>query len=258
MADSEHRRISILGSRYSVLSFQEVVDRILARASAGINGYVCIGNVHTTMTGYYDPAYRKICNQSFISTPDGQPIRWAMQALGVRRQERVRGPSLMKALCDQGRAMGLRHFLYGASPETLAALQTALVEKYPGIQIVGAISPPFRPLTEAELAQDLHAINESGAQILWVGLGAPKQERWMWEQRVRVKPVMMGIGAAFDLLAGRISEAPRWIQALGMEWFYRFLLEPRRLWRRYLWNNPAFVLLFIWQYLRKGSQQSSS
>lgn len=246
-----HLRISVLGSRYSALPFRESVESILERAKSGGGGYVCIANVHTTMTGYYDPAYQKITNSSFLSTPDGQPIRWAMQCLGAKGQERVRGPSVMKAVCDQGRARGLKHFLYGASPKTLSTLEAALKRDYPGIEIVGAISPPFRPLSASELAADVAAINASGAEIVWIGLGAPKQERWMWDQRETVRPLMMGIGAAFDLLSGVISEAPQWIQSLGLEWLYRLVLEPRRLWRRYLWNNPAFLVLFLRQLFLK-------
>lgn len=247
---TDHARIPVLGSRYSAVNFDDVAGRVLELAKSGSSGYVCVANVHTTMTGYFDPDYRRITNESTFSVPDGQPIRWAMRLLGARDQERVRGPSLMKALCDRGRGAGLKHYLYGASPATLETLAAALRAHYPGIMIVGMESPPFRPLTAEETKDAVARINASGAEILWVGLGAPKQEVWMWQQRESVRPLMIGIGAAFDLLAGRIPEAPVWVQSLGMEWFYRLLREPRRLWRRYVFNNPAFVVLFAWQLLR--------
>ena len=250
-AQADHDRVAVLGSLYSVVGFGEMVERILRDAQARRSGYVCVGNVHTTMTGFADEEYRRITNMSAYSVPDGQPVRWAMRLLGAKEQERVRGPSLMKAVCDRGRGPGLRHYLYGASPAALEALVVALESAYPGIQIAGAESPPFRPLSDEETRAAVERINASGAHVLWVGLGAPKQEFWMWNQRDKVKPLMLGIGAAFDLLAGKIPEAPRWMQAIGMEWLFRLVREPRRLWRRYAFNNPAFVVLFTLQLLRR-------
>lgn len=244
-------RVDVLGSRYSAVGFDEMVTNVLRDGETGKPGYVCVANVHTTMTGYFDDGYRQITNMSAYAVPDGQPVRWAMRILGVKNQERVRGPSLMKAVCDRGRAQGLRHYLYGASPATLESLVTSLKTAYPGIQIVGQESPPYRELSEDEMRAAAERINRSGAQVVWVGLGAPKQEIWMWRQRENVKPLMLGIGAAFDLLAGRIPEAPAWLQAIGMEWLYRLMREPRRLWRRYVFNNPAFLVLFTFQLLRR-------
>lgn len=251
MADfsEAHQRIAVLGSSYSAINFQEMVERLLIHAKSGKPGYVCVSNVHTTMTGFFDPAYRRVTNESTYSVPDGQPVRLAMRLLGASGQERVRGPSLMKALCDRGRAEGLRHYLYGGSPETLECLVQVLQQRYPGISIVGAESPPYRALNHQEIIAATNKINASGAEILWVGLGAPKQELWMWDQKESVRPLMMGIGAAFDLLAGKIPEAPAWMQAIGMEWFFRLYREPRRLWRRYIFNNPVFLALFAWQFL---------
>lgn len=250
-------RINVLGSCYSVISFRKTCELLLAHAQARLPGYVCVSNVHTTMMGFRNPEYRQITNASLLSVPDGQPIRWAMRALGAEGQERVRGPSLMREICDQGRAHGFKHFLYGGSENTLQQLRKALMQEYPGIAIVGVLSPPFRPLSEAESKEHVALINQSGAHFLWVGLGAPKQEEWMWRQRDQVKPIMLGVGAAFDLLSGRISEAPILLQRLSLEWLYRLLLEPRRLWRRYLWNNPAFLGLFIYQWLSELLKSSN-
>jgi N-acetylglucosaminyldiphosphoundecaprenol N-acetyl-beta-D-mannosaminyltransferase len=211
------------------------------------------------MMGYFDKSYRDITNASTFSVPDGQPIRWAMGLLGRYQQERVRGPSLMRAICDKGREVQLRHYLYGASPETLFALEKKLKELYPGIIIAGVESPPYRVATESETRATIARIHETNAHVVWVGLGAPKQERWMWARRNEIQPMMFGIGAAFDLLAERIPEAPAWMQAIGCEWLYRFMREPKRLWRRYVIYNPLFVALIAWELLlrlvfgKKGS-----
>lgn len=243
-------RVDVLGSHYSRCLFDEVAEKVMDRGLAHKSGYVCVSNVHTTMMGYFDSEYQKITNESFMSVPDGMPIRWAMNLLGSPEQDRVRGPALMRAVCDRGRTKGVKHFLYGGSPKALDRLQAYLQKEYPGVEIVGAISPPFRPLTEEEIAKDMDAINASGAHILWVGLGAPKQERWMGAHSKKINGVCLGVGAAFDLLPGVVQEAPLWIQNLGMEWFYRLLMEPRRLWRRYIFNNPAFVILLLFQFCR--------
>ena len=225
----------------------------MADALAGRPGYVCVSNVHTTMMGYFDPAYQRITNEASYAVPDGLPLKWAMRSLGAAEQDRVRGPSLMRDLVDLGRAHGLKHYCYGGTSEAVRQLKETLEREYPGCLIVGAESPPFRPLeaiTAAEWEDAAARINQSGAQLVWVGLGAPKQERWMWEQRLRVKGLMLGVGAAFELIPGRIPEAPMLMQNLGLEWLYRFLQEPKRLWRRYIFNNPAFLLIWGTQVLK--------
>ena len=240
----------MLGSHYSAATRAAVHRLLLDRASEGLGGYVCVSNVHTTMTGFFDPAYQQITNQAFLAVPDGVPLVWAMRSLGEPGQDRVRGPSLMRDLLDQGRARGIRHYLYGGTPAVLQKLQAAIAEQYPGALIVGAESPPFRPLeaiTDAEWKETADRINASGAHFVWIGLGAPKQERWCWRQRNSVKGVMFAIGAAFDLIPGVVPEAPAFLQAIGMEWAYRLFREPRRLWRRYLFNNPAFLVLWMGQ-----------
>jgi N-acetylglucosaminyldiphosphoundecaprenol N-acetyl-beta-D-mannosaminyltransferase len=233
----------------------EVRRQLLEKGARGESGYVCVANVHTTMTGFFDPAYRAITNAATFAVPDGMPLVWAMRSLGASGQDRVRGPSLMRDLFDLGRPLGIRHYLFGGTPESLRALRETLLALYPGAVIAGEESPPFRPLEaipEAEWAACAARINASGAQFIWVGIGAPKQEIWMWRQRHAVKGIMFGIGAAFDLIPGRVPEAPAALQAVGMEWAYRLFREPRRLWRRYLFNNPAFLVLWAGQCLLRA------
>lgn len=246
------KRLSILGSCYSILSKREVEDTILSMASAGAPGYVCVSNVHTTMMGFFEKGYREITNRAALAIPDGMPLVWAMKSMGASSQDRVRGPTLMRDVFERGQVTALKHYLYGGSPEALEKLLAVLHKDYPQAQIVGWESPPFRSIdsiSEAEFAQMARRINESGAQVVWVGLGAPKQERWMWAQRANVRGVMLGVGAAFDLLPGLVPEAPALLQSLGLEWLYRFVKEPRRLWRRYLFNNPAFLVLWALQFI---------
>jgi len=252
MAEPVQNRVCILGSRYSAVPRKSAIQFLLNHALALKGSYVCVSNVHTTMMGYWDQKYQNITNQSLLSVPDGVPLVWSMQLLGATHQDRIRGPSLMRDVCDAGVPFGLKHFLFGSKPEVLSALQKKLKLHYPGIQIVGSMSPPFRPLDEQENKEILSTIISSGAHIVWVGLGAPKQEAWMGQNAVVAGPVMVGVGAAFDLLAEQIPEAPHWMQALALEWFYRLLKEPKRLWRRYLYTNPSFVILFSLQLLFSG------
>lgn len=247
--DITSARISVVGSHYTALPRAQVTQLILNHALARKGSYVCVSNVHTTMMGFWDPSYQAITNASLVSVPDGVPLVWAMRALGALQQDRVRGPSLMKDLCSVGTSLGLKHYLFGSTPETLARLKEKLLLQYSGIQIVGSESPPFRPLRREENEAVLERVEKSGAHILWVGLGAPKQERWIAENARAHGAVGIGIGAAFDLLAEKIPEAPGWMQRLGLEWLFRFFKEPRRLWRRYLYHNPSFVVLFAIQMI---------
>ncbi|RYZ92161.1 MAG: glycosyltransferase, partial [Proteobacteria bacterium] len=219
-----HPRIQIIGSAYSILNAEEISCSLLKDAADRRTGYVCVANVHTTMMGTFDSSYQRITNAAAYAVPDGMPLVWAMKTLGATNQSRVRGPSLMREILDRGRTNNLKHYLYGGSPAAVSALRKTLEEAYPGCLIVGAESPPFRPLeaiTPAEWEADAARINASGAHFVWVGLGAPKQERWMWEQKDRVEGLMLGVGAAFDLISGRIPEAPQALQRLGLEWLYR-------------------------------------
>lgn len=248
-------KVAVLGSHYSVMTRHEAHERLLAAALAGERGYVCVSNVHTTMTGVLDPAYRAVTNEASFAVPDGVPLVWAMRSLGHRAQDRVRGPTLMRDLFDLGRASGARHYLYGGSSKAVEKLRETLLAQYPGAIVVGAESPPFRALDaipDAEWAATAERINAAKPHFVWIGLGAPKQEKWMHRQRNAVNGIMLGVGAAFDLIPGTIPEAPELMQRMGLEWLYRFTREPRRLWSRYFFYNPAFLVLWGGQLMARA------
>jgi N-acetylglucosaminyldiphosphoundecaprenol N-acetyl-beta-D-mannosaminyltransferase len=216
-------------------------------------GYLCVANVHTVTACQEDPELRRAVLGADFSVPDGTPLVWALQLLGHRIDDRVYGPDLMEAACARAARTGQRFYLYGGrNPGALAQLTRQLRLRHPGLQIVGGYVPPFRPLTPAEEAAVVGDINRSGADVVWVGIGVPKQEKWMAAMRDRLTtPVLVGVGAAFDFHAGLIPQAPAWLQRYGMEWAFRLVQEPRRLWRRYLRYNPRFVAGFTRQLLRE-------
>jgi len=210
--------------------------------------YICVTGVHGVMESQKSPELLRIHNNSGMVTPDGMPLAWLLKFAGFRDSDRVCGPELMPNVFMNSQSRGDRHFLYGASPETLTALRARMLELAPDAQIVGMHSPPFRPLTAREDADIVAEINASGADIVWVGLSTPKQERWMDEHRALLTaPVLIGVGAAFDIHAGKVQRAPSFLRRTGFEWTYRLVLEPRRLWRRYLSSNPRFVALVALQ-----------
>lgn len=245
----EHRYI--LGMRVDATTYQEATRLILEWAGTGESRYVCAANVHMVMEGYDSPAFRNVVNSADLVVPDGMPLAWGLRLLGVRGQERVYGPDLMLHVCEAAAFHGVPVGFYGGSPETLQDLVKKLRSRYPGLQVAYQYSPPFRPLTAEEDAAVTQQIVASGARILFVGLGCPKQERWMAEHKGKIPAVMLGVGAAFDFHAGRIPQAPRWVQNIGMEWFFRLCMEPRRLWRRYVKHNPRFLVLFALQLAGK-------
>jgi N-acetylglucosaminyldiphosphoundecaprenol N-acetyl-beta-D-mannosaminyltransferase len=202
------------------------------------------------MTANRDASFRHILNQADIVTPDGMPLVWALRSLGRPQQQRVYGPTLMLELCRQAANDGARVFLYGSRDEVLTALETRLPAVSPGLNIVGSYSPPFRPLSESEDREITARIRASGAELIFVGISTPKQERWMWDHREAFPgAVMVGVGAAFDFHAGRVPQAPPWMQRRGLEWLFRLLSEPRRLWRRYLLETPWFIPYWTLQKL---------
>jgi N-acetylglucosaminyldiphosphoundecaprenol N-acetyl-beta-D-mannosaminyltransferase len=202
-----------------------------------------------TMEAFDSSEFAAQVNAADLVVPDGMPVVWAMRRAGVRDQTRVYGPELMLRLCAAAAREGVPIGLYGAREQTLSALASRLSARFPGLRIAYSIAPPFRELTEDEDRAVTDEINSSGARILFVGLGCPKQERWMAAHKGRVQAVMIGVGAAFDIHAGRVPQAPPWMQRAGLEWFFRLVNEPRRLWRRYLWHNPRFVALIALQLL---------
>ncbi len=242
-ACSEPPRANILGVGISALTMRralEVIDGWIAR---GERRYVCVATVHSVMEAQRDPALRAILNRSGLTTPDGMPLVWLSRRLGFPQVERVYGPDLLLALAEHGLERGYRHFFYGGAPGVAERLAARLRERFPGIRIAGAYAPPFRPLSPEEDAAVVALINRLRPDIVWVGLGCPKQERWMAEHVERLEaPVLVGVGAAFDFLSGAKRQAPRWMQRHGLEWLFRLAQEPGRLWRRYLLDNPRFVL----------------
>ncbi len=243
-------RVNILGVGVSAIHLAQAVQIIEAWMARAERHYVCITNTFNIMECQRHADLRRLYNRAGLVTPDGMPLVWLMRLAGRRDVGRVYGPDLMLALCACSAAQPYRHYFYGGTSAVMEALQANLRRQFPTLDIVGHATPPFRPLTAEEDAQITDAINASHADIVWVGLGSTKQERWMVEHRERLTaPVLIGVGAAFDFLSGRKPQAPRWIRNRGFEWLFRLASEPRRLWRRYLINAPLFVLLVALQKL---------
>lgn len=221
-----------------------------AMVAAGERGYVTAAAVNLVMSAREDPSALAAARDATLAVPDGMPLVWALRLLGHARATRVYGPDLMAAFCGRAARSGTPMYLYGGrTSEALEVLTRRLRERFPGLQIAGGLSPPFRELTAAEERHVVAEIDGSGAQVVWVGTGQPKQERWMHQMRpLLCAPLLVGVGAAFDFHAGLVPQAPPWMQRAGLEWAYRLAREPRRLWRRYARQNPRFVVGFARQY----------
>lgn len=242
--------VNILGVAVSVVNLEIALDKIEDWIVKRQPNYVCVRDVHGVVESQRDERLRRIHNAAGMVTPDGMPLVWISKLKGHRRVDRVYGPDLMLALCQRSLEKGYRHFFYGGAEGVAQRLASRLQASFPGLQIAGTHTPPFRPLKEAEDEVVVKKINESQADIVWVGLSTPKQEKWMAEHVGRLEAcVLLGVGAAFDFHAGLKRQAPRWIQRSGFEWLFRLLTEPRRLWRRYLINNPTFIFLITLQLL---------
>lgn len=240
----------ILGMRVDAPTFEGAAAQIMEWAAEGLPRVICAANVHMTMEAHDDPPFQRLVNDADLVLPDGVPTVWGLRLLGSSAAARVRvSPDFLLYLFAYAERLGLRLGLYGGTPETLRAFEDFIAREFPMLPIAVSISPPFRPLTPEEDDEVVRQIRESGAQLLLVGIGCPKQERWMAEHRERLDCVMFGVGAAFDLFGGKTRDAPLFLQRIGMEWVYRTLLEPRRLWRRQAKHNPRFVVLFARQYL---------
>ena len=239
----------ILGVPLGLIDYERTLELIDAMAGEREHGYVCVCNVHTVMASREDPELRSALLGASLNVPDGQPLVWALNALGHSLSDRVYGPELMARACARAASSGQRFYLYGGrSQGALVQLALNLRNRYPGIRIVGGYSPPHRPLTEEEQVAVVAEINDARPDVVWVGIGVPKQEKWMAALRPRLEaPVLVGVGAAFDFHAGLVPQAPPWLQRAGLEWAYRLAHEPRRLWRRYLRYNPRFVGAFARQ-----------
>lgn len=231
----------ILKTDINVTNMERTIAYITEHLDVLKGDYICVSNVHTTVMAFRDKEYRRIQNSAAMALPDGQPLSIVSRRRGYSEARRVPGPDLMPRILSLSQEKGYRHYFYGSTEETLAQLQKVLEERYPRLQIAGMYSPPFRELTAEEDEEIVRRINDSGADFVWVALGAPKQERWMYEHRHRVKGLMLGVGAAFDFTAGTTRRAPMWMQKLCMEWVFRILRDPRRMLPRYLNTNFAFL-----------------
>lgn len=231
----------ILETNINVTNMEDTISYITEHLEQLKGDYICVSNVHTTVMAYRDKAYRKIQNSAAMALPDGQPLSIVSRKRGFSQAKRVPGPDLMPAILDLSQKTGYRHYFYGSTESTLSALESVLRKRYPKLQIAGMYSPPFRELTEQEDEEAIRRINESGADFVWVALGAPKQERWMYEHRHKIHALMLGVGAAFDFTAGTTKRAPMWMQKLCLEWLFRILRDPRHMLPRYLNTNFSFL-----------------
>ncbi len=238
---------TILGVSVDILNYEKAEELISGWALNNQSKYVCVSNVHMVMEGWDKHDFKRVINESDMTVPDGMPLVWGLKLLGHRDAERVRGPDLMLALCGMAEKKGIRIGLYGGRIEASDGLVEFLMERYPDLKVRCVIVPPFRQITQQENDGYVKKMNESHVGLVFVGVGCPKQELWMHQNRGKLDSAMVGVGAAFDIFAGLTAEAPVWVQKAGLEWLFRFLIEPRRLWKRYLKHNPRFVVLMLVQ-----------
>lgn len=234
---------NILGVNIAVTDMDKTIEDIQNNLRDWSGKYICVSNVHTTVMAYDDEEYRRIQNNAVMALPDGGPLSAYSRSEGKLEAQRVAGPDLMRELLARSKDHGWRHFFYGSTQETLDMLKAAIEQKYPGAVIAGMISPPYRALSEEEDEQYVNEINAANPDFVWVGLGAPKQEIWMAAHENIVNGLMLGVGAAFDYESGNLKRAPKWMQKCSLEWLYRLLQEPGRLFKRYLITNIKFLWL---------------
>ncbi len=248
---TEHRPASrfVLGMRVDATSYEDLSQRAVKWAREGKSSYVCVANVHMTMEAFDSAEFGQVVNGADMVTPDGAPLVWALKGMGVRDASQVRGADLVMHVVEKAAREGVPVGLYGGTTDSLEAFVRLMKARFPAVRVVCQIAPPFRPLTPEEDEAVTREIVASGAGVLFVGIGCPKQEKWMAAHKGRIPAVMLGVGAAFDFHTGQVRPAPRWMQAMGMEWVFRLLMEPRRLWKRYAKHNPRFVGLFFLQLL---------
>ena len=242
--------IYVLNSKVSVIDYESALAALERWVKEQSTKYVCVANVHTVMMGIEDPVFQKVTNGADMVTPDGQPLRWVANLRGAKLKDRVYGPTLMERTCERFQE-GYSHFFYGAGPGVPEKLKEVLALRFLKLNVVGTYSPPFRQLTPDEDEYITNMINRMNPDFLWVGLGAPRQEFWMADHLGKVNArIMLGVGAAFDFHAGRVSQAPGWMQRHGLEWLFRLMMEPRRLAYRYLIYNPLFLILVLMELSR--------
>jgi bacterial polymer biosynthesis proteins, WecB/TagA/CpsF family len=235
--------VTILGVEIADINMEWLLDFTDRNLSDLSGDYICVSNVHTTVKSYGDPAYRAIQNGGILAIPDGGPLSTVGRKRGAKQISRTTGPDFMGEIFKISAEKGYRHFFYGSTPETMEKLLANITERYPGITVAGSYSPPFRQLTDEEDEEVVAMISRANPDFLWVGLGAPKQENWMWTHQGRVQGLMIGVGAGFDYFAGNIQRAPAFMQNHNLEWLYRLMQDPKRLFKRYLVTNSKFIWL---------------
>lgn len=237
------RRANVLGVGVSAINLDQACGLVAEALERGTRGYVCVSGVHGVSEAQADPEFRDILNGAWLNTPDGMPMVWMGRLQGFKQMGRVYGPDLLLRLCDVGRAKGWTHFFYGGAEGVAGELKGRLEGRFPGLKVAGVFTPPFRPLNSEEEGRLVDEIAALKPDLFWVGLSTPKQEKFMarYWQKLDAR-IFFGVGAAFDFHAGRVRQAPRWMQRGGLEWLFRLGCEPRRLWRRYLRNNPLFLM----------------
>ena len=244
-------RVNVLGVGISVLNLRTALAAVSQAVAERRKGYICVTGVHGVMEAQDDPGFKQILNSASLCTPDGMPMVWMGKLHGRKEMGRVYGPDLMLDVCAWSESSGCRHFFYGGAPGVAELLAQKLKTRFPRLNVAGCYTPPFRSLTAEEAKSLSEMVCQARVDIIWVGLSTPKQEKFMAEFLPKLDTVLMiGVGAAFDFHAGRVRQAPRWMQRSGLEWFYRLCSEPRRLWRRYLRNNPLFIMNICCQFLR--------
>ncbi len=245
-----HEHTDVLGVKVSAVNMESATLLATQWIESGIPGYVCVASVHGVMEAQRDSELLGIFNQAAIVTPDGMPLTWVGWIQGFTQMDRVFGPDFMIEMCRISVDRGYRHFLYGGMPGVANELGKRLLQTFPGLEVVGTHTPPFRDLNPEEEEEIVRQVTESKPHIIWVGIGAPKQERFMAQYVDRFKaPLLVGVGAAFDFHTGRIRDCPSWMKRAGLQWLHRLAQEPTRLWRRYLFNNPVFLGRVAWQLL---------
>jgi N-acetylglucosaminyldiphosphoundecaprenol N-acetyl-beta-D-mannosaminyltransferase len=242
---------SVLGARIDVLSWDHAVNQIVAWAASRSSRYICLCNVHSVVSVSRDPEFCRAINEADMAAPDGAPVAWALRRYGFQAQERINGPDLMWRYLGEAERNGQGVFFYGSTAETLTKLSQAVGQHFPRLKVRGTYSPPFRKLLTEEDEAEVELINRSDAHVVFVGLGCPKQEKWMAAHRGRINAVMVGVGAAFDFHAGTKKRAPLWLQRKGLEWLYRLGTDPRRLFKRYIVTNTLFILGLSRQFLTR-------
>lgn len=236
---------NILGVNINVTNIKDTVETISKNLQLIKGDYICVSNVHTTVMSYENETYKSIQNSAFMALPDGKPLSIVSKKKGYKNAQRVTGPDLMESIFEISEEKEYSHYFYGSTQETLDRLRNKLYDKYPNIKIVGMYSPPFRELSQQEDREIIKDINNSNPDFIWVGLGAPKQEIWMYNHKKKVNGIMIGVGAGFDYHAGNISRAPKLMQNLSLEWLYRLLQDPKRLFKRYMLTNLKFIILIL-------------